>query len=419
MLEDATGRVMLEAPTADAHLGQRSDVLGSAVRTDAGPVLREVHFRRLGEIEADRLPILATAEQICQLTREEAAQGYPVRIRGIITSVMDYDADFEGVIVQDATRGVLVNTAGNTIPLEVGDYCEIEGKTSPYGFQPDVQYTRLKRLGTGMLPNPVQPMFNQLINGAMHCNYVELEGVITSFLENNTITLLTRGGRINVRLNSEGAAVPEKMLGATIRLRGTLVADWNEASRKVLVGSIYLDQQKVTVIHPVPANPFSLPLKSMDDLLQFDPQAGALHRVKVSGQLIYGDEQMSFLINGENGIRFIPTAKITYEPGDWLEVVGFLDLSGLSPLLQDAVVRKQKSGERPPPRQLEEGALLHDELDSRLVQVEGMLLGASERTEGLVLDMQTGMRRYIATVRAKASTWSSAAKTCSIQPGGN
>ena len=160
--------------------------------------------------------------------------------------------------------------------------------TGPFGFQPYIQVSRLQKLGTGSLPDPVQPTWDQLINGSLHCNYVELEGVVAS-IKDDTITLLTRDGRINVRLNPIGPAMPRNSLGATVRLRGCLFADWDGESRRVVVGSIYLDHHRVAMVHPAPMDPFSIPLKQISDLLQFDPQASALQRVKVSGLLIYRD----------------------------------------------------------------------------------------------------------------------------------
>lgn len=399
VLNDGSGRIHLEGAVPEGYVGRDSDILGRVKGGDQGVVIEDVYCRTLesGGGPTNQLSILTRAEEICQLSREEAAKGYPVRVRGVITSIMDYKGVFEGVVIQDTTRGILVNTAGNQIPLEIGDYCEIEGTTSPYGFQPDILYSRIESLGISMLPDPIRPTWDQLINGTMHCNFVELEGVVTSVNE-FTVNLLTRNGSINVRLNGEGVSIPANSIGATLRLRGTLIADWDEESRQVMVGSIYLDQQKITVINPAPVDPFAIPLKQISDLLQFDPQAGALQRVKVSGTLIYSDSDQSFLINGDNGLSFVVNEPHSYPINSVLEVVGFVDLSGQSPMLRYAVVRELGRGDSPEPLKINADAVVNAQYDARLVRVRGELLGISGLPEEAVLDMQAGMHRFSAKV---------------------
>jgi signal transduction histidine kinase len=394
VLEDGTGRMILDGSVPEDLVGRSTEVMGLLRWDGSNLVLRCPLFNRLGEpgTEASSLPVLTTAEQICQLSLEEAARGYPVSVKGVITSPLEFD----GAVIQDSTRGIYINT-GRLLPVELGDYCEIEGVTGPFQFQPFIQVSQLRKLGTAGLPNPMRPTWDQLINGSMHCNYVELEGVVTS-IKDATIMLLTRDGRINVRLNPIGPALPEDSLGATIRLHGCLLADWDGESRRVVVGSIFLDQHRVAIVHPAPVDPFAIPLKHVGDLLQFDPQGGALQRVKVSGLLTYHDEQASYLMEQEHGLRFMPAEVVKAKIGDRVEVVGFLDLSGLSPLLREAVVRPLGRAGKPLPLKLKDGELLRSEYDSSLVQVDGVLLNVSRRQDEAVLEMQNGHRRYMAIV---------------------
>lgn len=402
LLEDESGCIVLSDKVPAGRVGQLSDVLGRVALKGSDLVLQSAHFPQGEErgTETNRLPVLTTVERIYQLSHEEAAWGYPVKVRGVITSIKDYVGGFEGAVIQGATGGIYVdlNTQGYPVRLEIGEYCEIEGTTAPFLFQPDLKLTRLKRLGVSALPTPVQPTWDQLINGSLHCNYVELEGVVTS-IKDYTITLLTRDGRINVRLFPMGAEIPPSSLGATLRLRGCVYATWDDKTGELLVGDLRLDQQQVTMIHPAPLDPFAIPLKNISDLLQFDPQAGALHRVRVSGVLVYQDEQISCLMDGEHGLRYIPAEAVGTRIGDRVEVVGFVDLSGPSPLLRDAVVRGIETVDLPEPRRLEAHTLMRAEYDATWVQVKGLLLEVSTLPDGTVFDMQSGLRRFTATVR--------------------
>jgi signal transduction histidine kinase len=393
VLEDDSGRLVMDDVTVKEYIPGAVDVLGRVWMNGTGLTLRCTHYRSLGEdgTGSGRLPVLTTAEQVCQLSYEEAARGYPVQVKGVIISILDYN----GAVLHDSSRGIYM-FAGSPIPLQVGDYCDIEGVTGPFGFDPYIQVTEFQKLGKGILPEPIQPTRDQLISGTLHCNFVELEGVVAS-IQDDTIVLLTRDGRINVRLNPIGADMPPDTVGATVRLRGCLLHDWDGETRRVVLGSLYLDQYRVTVVHPAPADPFDIPLKHIGDLLQFDPQAGALQRVKVSGQLIHRNAEMAYLMDEEHGLRFVPMeGETAVVVGDQVEVVGFSDLSGPSPLLRDAVFRRVRASEPMHSRDLEAHELLRDEYDSTLVRVRGVLLGVSTRMDGSVLEMQSGHRRFMA-----------------------
>ena len=102
-------------------------------------------------------------------------------------------------------------------------------------------------------------------------------------------------------------------------------------------------------------------------------------------------------------MRFMPVEPVAAQLGDRVEVVGFKDLSGPSPLLRDAVTRRVGPSEKLSPRKLKDGELLRDENDSTLVQVDGMLLSASRQQDEAVLEMQSGLRRFLAILDDPAS----------------
>lgn len=397
-LDDGSGRLLLETIEPDYVEGRISEVLGRFAVEDTNPVLRCDFFRRVGEgaSKPGAIPILTTAEQVNQLSREELKQGYPVKLRGVITTVLEGDA----LVLQDTTRGLYV-ALGKPMPLRVGDYCELEGVAAAGEFSPYILASRIERLGSGTLPNPVHPTWDQLLNGSMHCQYVELEGVVT-MMDSDTITLLTPDGRIKVQLDPMTPLLPKADENALVRLRGCLFADWDKQAQRVMVGNIRINQQWVDVVQPAPIDPFAIPSKHVGELLQFDPQAGSLQRVKISGQIVYLGEAGCFLMDGNNGLRFIPVGTLNTHVCDLVEVVGFPDLSGPSPLLREAVVRRLGLAELPKAHKLEADNLLRDDYDSTLVQVDGVLLGVSGKPEGVVLEMQSGLRRFTAMVKDKA-----------------
>ncbi len=396
-LDDGSGRILLETVEPDYVGGRISEVLARFAVEETNPVLRWVFFRRVGEgaTEPGAMPVLTTAEQVNQLSREELKRGYPVKLRGVITTVLEGDA----LVLQDTTRGLYV-AIGRPLPLRVGDYCELEGVAAAGEFSPYILASRIERLGSGTLPNPVRPTWDQLLNGSMHCQYVELEGVVT-MMDGDTILLLTRDGRIKVQLDAMAPLLPKTDENALVRLRGCLFADWDKQAQRVMVGNIRINQQWVDVVQPAPIDPFAIPTKHIGELLQFDPQAGSLQRVKISGQIVYLGDAGCFLMDGNNGLRFIPAGTLNAHVCDLVDVVGFPDLSGPSPVLREAVVRRLGLAELPAAHQLEADNLLRDDYDSTLVQVDGVLLGINSKPEGVVFEMQSGLRRFTALVKDK------------------
>ena len=229
-----------------------------------------------------RSPVLTTAEQVHRLTREQAASGQPVLIRGVITCALP---GFDAAVVQDATSGIYIDRWNPSLggPPRVGELVEVGGVTDPGQFAPRIHAVRITRLGTGELPPPVRPYWDQLINGSLDTQFVEIEGIVTT-VRADGVTLLTHGGKINALVfdtngGTNGVAL-KPCEGALVRLRGCLFASWDSATHAVNVSEVRLFAPSVMAVEPAPADAFALAPKRVTDLALFDPQASALRRGK-------------------------------------------------------------------------------------------------------------------------------------------
>jgi signal transduction histidine kinase len=340
--------------------------------------------------------VLTNAEQVHSLTRKEAATGKPVLIRGVITCAMP---EFQAAVVQDLTGGIYVDLWKPSLDEapQMGEVVEVEGKTDPGEFAPRVHAVRVARLGTGELPPPVHPYWDQLINGSLDTEFVEIQGIATS-VRADGVTLLTHGGKINVQLfgtNSETSGLVLKGYeDALIRLRGCLFASWDASTHEVRVGEVRMFTPSVIIDQPPPVNVFAVAPKSEPDLLRFDPQGSALRHVKVSGQIVFEHEGEYYAMDGTNGFRFIPKKAARFVIGDLVEVVGFPSLTGPSPVLQEAVARKTGVAPLRDAHPLDPENLFRAANDATRVSVEAVLLdlSADQRT----LELQSGLRRFVA-----------------------
>ena len=343
--------------------------------------------------------ILTNAAQVHWLSRKEAAISQKVLIRGVITCALP---EFNAAVVQDSTAGIYIDrwTPSLGRPPQLGELVEVEGLTDPGQFAPRVDAVRITRLGTGELPPPVHPYLDQLINGSLDTEFVEIEGILTT-VRADCVTLLTHGGKINVLMFSTNGGTNDIALkpyeGALIRLQGCLFAAWDETTHEVNVSEVRMYAPSVTVVEPAPADVFAVTPKHVTDLLQFDPRASALREVKVSGQIVADRGGEYYAMDGTNGFRFIPKEAVSLEAGDLVEVVGFPSLTGPSPVLQEAMARKIGTARLPDARPLDADNLFRAENDAVRVRVQAVLLNLSR--DQRTLELQAGLQRFVARLQ--------------------
>jgi signal transduction histidine kinase len=342
------------------------------------------------------LPLLTTCSEVHRLKREEAQRGYPVRLRGVVTSVLP---ERQAFTIQDSTRGLYAVdcSATRSGPPRIGDFLEMEGRTDPSLFAPIVNATRLTCLGQGWLPAPLRPAWDQLLNGSLDAQYIELQGVITA-VATNSVTLVTREGQVKLELRVNGLP-PEQLArfeDALVRIRGCLFASWDYVTHEVRAGEIRLYGADLTEDQPPPADLFALPTRAVAQLQLFDPQAGGLQRVKVAGQILHVNGLECFLAEGHDGLRFIAKKELALAPGDWVEAVGFPQLSGPSPVLREAVAKKTGRAPLPPATPLAADNLVRPDCDATWVRVQGVLVNARETASEQILEIQSGARTFLA-----------------------
>jgi signal transduction histidine kinase len=403
-LRVADGNDWIEVQTAaplPRGLAGKVEVVGRVNRTETNVTLVCGMFRQkpAGAEPAEKpLPLLTTARQIKQLRREEAQRHYPAKIQGVITLVRGSGTGF---IIQDDTSAIDVwwTPNSNTSQARVGDFWEVEGETS-LEFSPNVQVKRAVRLGRGVLPEPLRPAFDQLLNGSLDTRLVEVQGIVAG-AGRDYVQLLTRSGKIQVFLSP----VPSEQLSvyqnALIRIRGCVVPVRDQISQQIQVGQVRLSNIRLTVDEPAPVNPFDTERKHASELLLFDARAGSLQRVKLSGQLVCAREDELFVADGVNCVRASCSSRASLKPGDLVEVVGFPELGGASPVLREALWRKVGSAPLPAPLPVSGAALYGKVRDGGLVTVEARLTAVSGGVGEKVLELQATNRDFVARVKVE------------------
>ena len=124
--------------------------------------------------DAPALPTLTTVRQVRELSQDEAARGYPVRLRGVLT-FHDWDISF----LQDATGGLYVRNTDQD--LRAGTEVEVEGftergRTLPIVTGPGIDGGRAKihTLGPAQWPQPMKAAASSLDEDAYDLSLIHI-----------------------------------------------------------------------------------------------------------------------------------------------------------------------------------------------------------------------------------------------------
>jgi signal transduction histidine kinase len=337
-------------------------------------------------------PLITNALQAKSLSQAEARRGYPVKIRGVITAQMG-----SGFTIQDSTWSIFFALDGSYASRmpKIGEYWEIIGKTTA-AFAPNITVASASYLGKGIMPEPLRPAGDELINGSLDTQYIELQGV-ASDVRTNGLVLLTRTGKIKLQLHDLDPQMIKGVDGADVRIRGVITPEWN-SSLQIVLANLRLFNASITMDEPAPARPFEIPLKHVSDLLLFDSHASALQRIRIAGQIIHSRHGEYFLMDGPMGIRFQTKTPEDLRNGSLVEIVGFPDFSRSFPTLRDCLVRQTGRAEFPPAQLLSGGSILNERFDATLVRIQATLVDSSVNSFEQMLELQIGHRGFTARI---------------------
>ena len=351
---------------------------------------------------------ITQAARVRALRPDEARRPFRAQLRGVVTT-----ANRRSCVVQDASGPVFVRPRGNRWQRQpaVGETWEFEGVTDPGEFSPIVVAVTALRLGRQEMPWPLRPGWEQLLNGSLDVELIELPGVVLETAPAE-IALLTRGGVVRIVSHPDyplpEVAAPEPMVaaaakpalaGSLVRVRGVFFAYRDGATLQLVPGRFLLGDGVIFVDEPAPADPFAGPARHVAELLRFSPGADSLRRFKAVGQVLQARPGECFVLDGEDGFRVRTKGAPTPAPGDLVEVVGFPQLGGPSPVLLEATVRTAGHRPLPAPRVLVDTGLADAKHDATRVQVEALLVSDGVRLGERVLELQAGRHPFLARLR--------------------
>ena len=383
--------------------GEGADVAGYLEQTDQGPRLTESIFRpiAIGPHVESKL-VLTNVKQVRNLSAEEAAKAYPVRLDSAIVTF--FEPIWQLMFVQDSTGGVFVEIQNEHHHFEPGDVVSVHGITSPAGFAPDIAQPVIEFRKRDHLPPAYRPAPDELSRGHADSSWIALTGVVHSVdVQSDRIffTLYTPNGtalRVHVPKVFPNA---ERLIDSEIHLTGVCGTLVDKNMQLTGLTMFVPDEHLIQVVKTGALDPFSIPVISASSLLRLWQADNSEHGVHVQGVVTWQLNSTTTYLKDSLGSNFsVHLAKPqNLEPGDRMDIVGFADVQKSKITIEDAAARKLDSISAVSATPLTPEQILRGDHDQELVILNGTVLSRTVYPEQQTLDVQSGNEIFNAILR--------------------
>ena len=330
--------------------------------------------------------------EIISQTGSWREQGDALQIRGVVTFAGQI-SEKDCTVVQDETAGIFIELPKGSLmlpTLRVGQAVEFTGHRNGKAFEPVSMFI----LGMGQLPKPVvhPEEYEKLQRG--DGDWIQADGIVQSVADDGAVRLLTKGGVVTFRVGQSAVGALSGYVNALVRIRG--VASWiQENELQLLVPSSAF----IEVREPPPPDPFIIPSISVASVNRFNNSFQEIHRLKVAGVVTYRRAGLVFLQDASGGIAVRGPDSAAVSEGDQVEAVGFPQSGAYSPILTEALLRKQQAVAVPLPIPCSMGEIVQGKRDGTYVQLKAMVLGQQRLSSGdTILNLEAANRAFRASL---------------------
>lgn len=288
---------------------------------------------------------LTTAKEVLDLSAEQAKQGLPVQVRGVVTYT---DPTWAGqFFVQDGTGGVFVGYSGKGAP-DVGALVEVTGRSHPGAFAPFIEKPSWSVVGRAPLPEPHAIDMERFVSGIDDGLRVEVTGQVRRVFDKRDgkwgLIVASGGHRFEVTVlrARPGLPLPVSWVGASVRLRGVLAAEYQLHRRGLAMVRLYISSSDDVVIeHPEEIDPYQRATDPLARVGQYRRDLAPGQRSRVRGVVVARFGRDALAIEDDSGGLMLKGGELeSFAPGDPVEAVGFEGLENFLPVLQDSIVTR-------------------------------------------------------------------------------
>jgi diguanylate cyclase (GGDEF)-like protein len=360
-------------------------------------VLIGVFTRKNQALAASTLPVLTTVRQAHGLNQEQAALGYPVRLRVVVT-YYDPPNDQRRVsfFVADATGGIFVRPPQRAMPeMRAGTPIEVTGVTAPGDFAPIIVHATLHILrAPRRLPRASRVTLPHMQSGADDANWMEVEGMVHSVeadAKDFVLGLSTSDGALTATTPAQGGEDYAALIDAKVLIRGVAAALFNQKREMVGIRLLFPGLAAVKVEEPPPTDPFSLPILSVGRLMQYSQTSVLRHRVHLRGRAtLHWPGRMLCVQQGRDGLCVRTLDQTTLDDGQLVDVAGFPAIDNYQPTLSDSILRRAGTSIPIVARRIGASEAFAGGDSSQLVQIEASVVSTSRTMDATTLLLSSG-----------------------------
>jgi PAS domain S-box-containing protein len=357
-------------------------------------LLGSLFFLEGRALAGDRVPppgLIQTAAEVRELSPAEAGRHHPVKLRGVVTF---FDWVLYCQFMQDETAGIYLEQT-NLPNLVPGQEVEVTGVTSAGEFAPVVTPLSVRTTGPGVWPEARQVSVGQLTTGEEDSQRVELQGIVRSvtfdpLTKFDTLEIAADSGQFKAVIAAPPNDCPARLVDSLVRVRGVCASHFNRQRQLFDVRLLIAQPGDLQVLRPGAAEPFAIPERSLEQLMQFTPHGPFGHRVKVRGVVSYSRGDEIYLQSGQNGVQVETARTESLEPGKVVEAVGFPAKGDYTPMLQNAMIQTVGEEPAPGPEPVTADEALKGVYDCRLVRLEATLLEPARQSQQQFMILQSG-----------------------------
>ncbi|HZL42779.1 MAG TPA: PAS domain S-box protein, partial [Verrucomicrobiae bacterium] len=353
----------------------------------------------------EELPTLTQVRQIRDLTPDRAAWKYPVRVRGVITTIWK---DNRSLFVQDETAGIFVDGAGLSFGTnwDTGDLVELEGVSGPGEYAPIIEAHSVRNIGPGRLPAARMVTLYQMASGQLDGQWVEVRGVVRSVRVNRRSTDLQLSD-VNglVEVSIPGGDVFTNFLDSLVRVRGVCGSRANP-NRQLMGAYVWSPRTNLLVVEERGiSDPFTAPVRSIGSLSQFSHWRETQHLIKIVGVVTFSQPDRPLFVQDETGGMPVYLAHSeSLQPGDRVEISGYLSPGDFGYAFRNAYCRVVAHDPIPQPKLITAVHILDPNLHGMWVQLSARILSSSHRANEQVLTLQADNSIFEALLPGQSGT---------------
>ena len=350
---------------------------------------------------------LTSVRAIRSLTPQAAAQHQPVLLNGVVTVLSGWKNSF---FFRDSTSGISIDRLDDQLTaqpqLHSGQRVTVYGTTAAGGFAPLVQAGSITVQGTAPLPRAQLRTAEDLAGGQQDSQWLAIRGTVRSqqvrpIWGRNVLALNVDVGRglvVSVRVHDFDPAHLPSLTGAIVRIAGVCGTLFNDRRQFVGVNLFTPSLASITVLSPAPGNPFALPLRPLDSLLQFNQFTSAQTLIRVGGTVTWQKPGVAFYLqSGRRGLFVEWKNGDTPALGTAVEAVGYPENGHGTAHLKAAFVRSAGKAESIIPLRVNAPTVISARdgftatpAESLLVQIDGRLVDIVRGARQTTLLLENG-----------------------------